>query len=51
MELTVFPRTHAQMQRLMLGPYLVVGTVQEHYGVFGVTVEKIGLVPTNGVGE
>jgi DNA polymerase III alpha subunit len=48
MELTVFPRTHAQMQCLLLGPYLVVGTVQEQYGVFGVTVEKISLVPNEG---
>jgi DNA polymerase III alpha subunit len=51
MELTVFPRMHEQMQYLMLGPYLVVGTIQKQYGVFGVTVEIITLVPSEGIGE
>jgi hypothetical protein len=51
MELTVFPQTHAQMQCLMLGPYLVVGTVQEQFEVFGVAVEIIALVPHMEIGE
>jgi DNA-directed DNA polymerase III PolC len=44
MEATIFPGTCPLLSNLTLGPYLVVGVVDEQFGVFTVTAEQFMLV-------
>jgi DNA-directed DNA polymerase III PolC len=41
MEVTIFPGTCALLTHLTLGPYVVVGVVDEQFGVFSVTAESM----------
>jgi DNA polymerase III alpha subunit len=54
MEATRFPRTCRLIRRLKLGPYVVVGVVEEQFGVFTLTADAVligwtgSARPTNG---
>jgi DNA-directed DNA polymerase III PolC len=47
MEVTVFPGTCELLTHLGLGPYLVTGVVEEQFGVFTITAEKVEFVDTS----
>jgi hypothetical protein len=44
MELTLLPRTCPLVRRLTVGPYVVEGLVEEQFGVFSLTAERVTLV-------
>src|SRR5262249_48675298 len=43
-EVTLFPDVCRPVAYLQLGPYLVTGTVEDHYGVIGVTAQTFQLI-------
>lgn len=48
MEVTIFPGTCALLTHLTVGPYIVVGVVDQQFGVFTVTAEKMNLSESSG---
>jgi DNA-directed DNA polymerase III PolC len=48
MEVTLFPGTCELIANLKMGPYLATGVVDEMYGVFTITAEKLELVEGKG---
>jgi DNA polymerase III alpha subunit len=43
-EVTILPRACRLVRRLTVGPYIMEGVVEEQFGVFSVTAERVTLV-------